>query len=179
MHITLIKHYLVVLQCPVLSSSTAVHYLYSTELCILSPDTMLAGGPLTAAVFLLGLTAVTSGQEEFRVANMFSSGMVLQREPHSPNIWGFGPPNSRVGLNISLGEEFLHITDNVPVTEDGLWSVGLGSWPPGIGYSLHIWLEDTGDLITLSDIAFGDVWVCSGQSNMVLKVTVSFSSPEI
>ena len=98
---------------------------------------------------------------------------VLQREPHSPNIWGFGPPNSKVGLNISLGEEFLHITDNVPVAEDGVWSVGLGSWPPGIGYSLHIWLEDTGDVITLSDVAFGDVWVCSGQSNMVLKVSVS------
>ena len=80
--------------------------------------------------------------------------------------------DTRVGVNISLGEEFLHITDNVPVGEDGVWSVGLGSWPPGIGYSLHIWLEDTGDVITLSDVAFGDVWVCSGQSNMVLKVTV-------
>ena len=141
---------------------------------------MQARGLITLTVLLLGLAAVTSGQGEFRVANMFSSGMVLQREPHSPNIWGFGPPNFHVGVNISLGEEFLHITDNVPVGEDGVWSVGLGSWPPGIGYSLDIWLEETGDIIYLSDIAFGDVWVCSGQSNMVLKVSVSsYSSPDI
>ena len=131
---------------------------------------------MLAGVFLLGLTALTRGQEEFRVANMFSSGMVLQREPHSPNIWGFAPLNTRVGVNISLGEEFLHLTDNVPVGEDGVWSVSLGSWPPGIGYSLHIFLEDTGEVIVLSDIAFGDVWVCSGQSNMVLKVSVSLDS---
>ena len=135
---------------------------------------------MLAGVFLFGLTALTSAQEEFRVANMFSSGMVLQREPHSPNIWGFAPPNTMVGVNISLGEEFLQLTDNVPVGEDGVWSVSLGSWPPGIGYGLHIWLmEDTAEVITLSDIAFGDVWVCSGQSNMVLKVSVSFySCPE-
>ena len=33
-------------------------------------------------------------------------------------------------------------------------------------------LETSGQLITLEDVAFGDVWVCSGQSNMVLKVSV-------
>ena len=160
-----------------LYSSPGLQY----TVCILTVDIMLGGGPLSLPLlltFLLGLTAVTSGQEEFRVANMFSSGMVLQREPHSPNIWGFGPPNSKVGVNISLGEEFLHITDNVPVGADGVWSVGLGSWPAGIGYSLHIWLETTGDVITLSDVAFGDVWVCSGQSNMVLKVKVSYLCPD-
>ena len=131
-------------------------------------------------VWLSLLLGLVRAQQEFRVANMFSSGMVLQREPHSPSIWGFAPLNTRVGVNISLGEEFLQLTDNVPVGEDGVWSVSLGSWPPGIGYGLHIWLmEDTAEVITLSDIAFGDVWVCSGQSNMVLKVSVSFySCPE-
>ena len=115
---------------------------------------------------------LTAAQEEFRVANMFSSGMVLQREPHSPSVWGRAPPNTRVGLNVSLGEESLLVTDHVPVGDDGVWTINVGSWPPGIGYSLHFMLEDTGDIITLNDIAFGDVWVCSGQSNMVLDLTV-------
>ena len=100
---------------------------------------------------------------------------ILQREPHSPNIWGMAPPNTRVGLNISLGEEFLHVTDNVLGGEDGVWTISLGSWPAGVGYSVHIMLEDTGEIISLTDIAFGDVWVCSGQSNMVLKVSVKHS----
>ena len=111
-------------------------------------------------------------QQEFRVANMFSSRMVLQREPHSPSVWGLAPPNTRLGVNISLGSESIHVADHVPVGEDGVWTVSLGKWPPGIGYNLHFMLEDTGDLITLEDISFGDVWVCSGQSNMVLKVSV-------
>ena len=118
---------------------------------------------------------LTAAQEEFRVANMFSSEMVLQREPHSPSVWGRAPPNTRVGLNVSLGEESLLVTDHVPVGDDGVWTINVGSWPPGIGYSLHFinyTPEDTGDIITLDDIAFGDVWVCSGQSNMVLKVSV-------
>merc|ERR1719450_789722 len=125
----------------------------------------------TIFLCLLLCLTISSAQEEFRVANMFSSGMVFQREPHAPNIWGMAPPNTRVGLNISLGEEFLHVTDNVLVGEDGVWTISLGSWPAGVGYSVHIMLEDTGEIISLTDIAFGDVWVCSGQSNMVLKVS--------
>ena len=131
--------------------------------------TMSAVLPTVCLTLLLGLVRA---QQEFRVANMFSSGMVLQREPHSPSVWGLAPPNTRLGVNISLGSESLQLADHVPVGEDGVWTVSLGKWPPGIGYSLHFMLEDTGDLITLEDISFGDVWVCSGQSNMVLKVSV-------
>ena len=130
--------------------------------------------PTVCLTLLLGLVRaqedLVRAQQEFRVANMFSSRMVLQREPHSPSVWGLAPPNTRVGVNISLGSESLQLADHVPVGEDGVWTVSLGKWPPGIGYSLHFMLEDTGDLITLEDISFGDVWVCSGQSNMVLLV---------
>ena len=73
-------------------------------------------------------------QQEFRVANMFSSGMVLQREPHSPSVWGLAPTNTRLGVNISLGSESIQLADHVPVGEDGVWTVSLGKWPPGIGY---------------------------------------------
>jgi len=130
--------------------------------------TMSAVLPTVWLSLLLGLVRA---QQEFRVANMFSSGMVLQREPHSPSVWGLAPPNTRLGVNISLGSESIQVADHVPVGEDGVWTVSLGKWPAGIGYSLHFMLEDTGDLITLEDISFGDVWVCSGQSNMVLKVS--------
>ena len=44
----------------------------------------------------------------------------------------------------------------------------------GTGYSLEVRNNNTGKLqsLTLSDVAFGDVWVCSGQSNMVFVLKV-------
>ena len=44
----------------------------------------------------------------------------------------------------------------------------------GTGYSLEVSNNNTGKLqsLTLSDVAFGDVWVCSGQSNMVFVLKV-------
>ena len=45
---------------------------------------------------------------------------------------------------------------------------------PGTGYSLELSNNNTGNIQTLSltDIAFGDVWLCSGQSNMVFVLKV-------
>ena len=94
--------------------------------------------PTVCLSLLLGLVRaqedLVRAQEEFRVANMFSSRMVLQREPHSPSVWGLAPPNTTVGVNISLDLETLHVADHVPVGEDGVWTVSLGKWPAGIGY---------------------------------------------
>ena len=44
----------------------------------------------------------------------------------------------------------------------------------GTGYSLEVSNNNTGKLqsLTLTDVAFGDVWVCSGQSNMVFVLKV-------
>ena len=120
-------------------------------------------------LIIICLRVSLNGQTEFRVANMFSSGMVLQREPNSPSVWGLAAQGSRVAIDITLNNETEFITENVVVGPDGVWRINLGMWPAGAGYSLHVinFLSDgTSQVVTLADVAFGDVWLCSGQSNM-------------
>ena len=79
-----------------------------------------------------------NGQTEFRVANIFSSHMVLQREPNIPSVWGYATPGSRVTIDITRANETEQVTENVLVGSDEVWRVNLGSWPAGGGYSLHV-----------------------------------------
>ena len=110
---------------------------------------------------------------------MFSDGMVLQREPHTPSIWGRATAGSTVSVTIMLFDDTLATTDTVTTDSQGVWSVSVGSWPAGSGYSLRI-NNEGGEPLIVSDVAFGDVWVCSGQSNMQWTVAgVRDASAEI
>ena len=115
----------------------------------------------------------SSCEEELRLANMFSDGMVLQREPHSPSIWGYAMAGSTVSVTIMLFDDILGTTDTVTTDSQGVWSVSLGSWPPGSGYSLMI-NNDGGEPLLVSDVAFGvNFWVNSN-SNMQNSTQVMF-----
>ena len=57
--------------------------------------------------------------------------MVLQREPHSPSVWGFGPPGSTVSLSLTGPSSQTPANYEGVVGDDGVWSVSLGSWPAG------------------------------------------------
>ena len=72
------------------------------------------------------------------MANIFSSHMVLQREPNIPSVWGYATPGSRVTIDITRANETEQVTENVLVGSDEVWRVNLGSWPAGVGYSLHV-----------------------------------------
>ena len=86
--------------------------------------------------------------------------MVLQRDIEL-NMWGW----ANVGEKITLS--FNKKTVKATTGKDGRWSVELPPMKPGGPYTMTI----KGDnLITLNDILIGDVWFCSGQSNMVLAM---------
>ena len=103
--------------------------------------------------------------QEFQLANMFSDGMVLQRYPHSPSVWGRAAPGSTVTVTVMQFDDILYTSEPVIADEtDGVWSVSVGSWPADTGFSLKF--LNGAEEVTVSDVAFGDVWLCSGQSNM-------------
>jgi sialate O-acetylesterase len=60
--------------------------------------------------------------------------------------------------------------------EDGSWWLNLPPQPAGTGHTIHI--SDGTTEIILEDIAFGDVYLCSGQSNMQLSVAAVFNASE-
>ena len=95
------------------------------------------------------------------VPPLFSDHMVLQRDRPVP-VWGWSAPGSTVTVTIN-GQ-----TQTTTVTEAGSWRVEIGPFPAGGPHVLEIAGEAsiTSRSATFSDVLFGDVWLCSGQSNM-------------
>ena len=90
----------------------------------------------------------------------FTAHAVLQRDCALP-VWGTAQPGSAV--TVALDDQRLSATaDN----QSGRWQVTFPAQrEPGLGHTLRATGPD-GESTTLEDIAIGDVWLCSGQSNM-------------
>lgn len=85
--------------------------------------------------------------------------MVLQRDVPAP-VWGWADPGENV--SVSIGAQ----TKQAVTAGDGTWRVVLDPMPAGGPHQLTI--EGT-NTIVVSDVLVGEVWVCSGQSNMVVR----------
>ena len=91
---------------------------------------------------------------------IFGDHMVLQRQQTNP-VWGTADPGESIILKIH--GQYHTTTANA----DGEWRVMLNPLPTGGPYEMIIEATNT---ITLDDILSGEVWLCSGQSNMVRAV---------
>lgn len=110
------------------------------------------------SVLLLVLTSIigTVAKAEVRLPSVFADHMVLQRGQEVP-VWGWANPRERVQISF-LGEEYRTKAD-----ENGKWKLVLPRMKAGGPYEMQIEGKNT---ITLKDIMIGEVWLCSGQSNM-------------
>ncbi|HEY8935328.1 MAG TPA: sialate O-acetylesterase [Cyclobacteriaceae bacterium] len=97
---------------------------------------------------------------QVRVPRLISDGMVLQRDKPI-QIWGWASANENV--TISLNNKSYKTTADAK----GDWSVNLPSFKAGGPYTMTITASNT---ITINDILIGDVWICSGQSNMEISM---------
>jgi sialate O-acetylesterase len=95
-----------------------------------------------------------------RLPKLISDGMVLQRDTHV-KIWGWATPSEHVSIAIDK-HTYTTIAD-----ANGNWSVSLDPCKAGGPYSMSVKGENS---ITIKNIMFGEVWVCSGQSNMELPI---------
>jgi len=126
---------------------------------------------------LLGLQLARCQDQEFRLGSLLSDGVVLQREQGEvmPRLWGRGTPGHTVVAVLDQGEEPL-VQDMGAVGEDGSWSGHLATGDRvGAGYTLQVTATDpdsgeTSGQVELVDVSLGEVWVCSGQSNMGFTV---------
>ena len=89
----------------------------------------------------------------------FTSHAVIQRDCPVP-VWGVATPGARVTVRIDQQHAVA-----ATAGDDGKWSVELPAQrKPGAGHTLTA--TSGKSEVTLDDIAIGDVWLCSGQSNM-------------
>ncbi len=107
--------------------------------------------------FVLAACMPIGLQAEVKLASIFSDHAVLQRDKPLP-IWGWANPGEEV--TVSLGAQ----SARTKAGGDGKWQVELpGQAATGIALDLIISGSNT---ITRKDVLLGDVWLCSGQSNM-------------
>lgn len=102
------------------------------------------------------------------VSPVFSDHMVLQRD--KPNtIWGWTKPNTEVHLEVGgNGNQTLS-------GHDGRWSIQFTPPPAGGPYTVVL---DGPERLELRDVLVGDVWLCSGQSNMEFSLARSNGGDE-
>jgi sialate O-acetylesterase len=97
---------------------------------------------------------------EVRLPQLISNSMVLQRDTKL-NIWGWASPGEKIIIKFA-GKTFRTITD-----AGGKWLIIIPPMKYGGPFTMEI---KANNLIVLNDILIGDVWFCSGQSNMVLNM---------
>ncbi|NXH24854.1 SIAE acetylesterase, partial [Myiagra hebetior] len=102
-------------------------------------------------------------------ASYYGDHMVLQKKPSGAVVWGHGELGAVVTVTLS-GAGGLIITEKTAQVKgpSGTWTTVLDPMDQGGPYVLTA--EQGLENVTLRDIYFGDVWLCSGQSNMAMTV---------
>lgn len=103
---------------------------------------------------------------------VFGDHMVIQRDRPVP-VWGRAPAHSSV--SVALGEN----RRTTRADADGHWRVELPALPASaVGQSLTVRASE-GPPLELRDVVCGDVWLCSGQSNMRWRVEQAAEADEL
>lgn len=109
---------------------------------------------ICAIVAFIGLTA----NAKVKLPQFFSDNMVLQQQTEC-NIWGWAEPGKKIQVNTSWDKKSQMAT----ARKDGYFSVKVKT--PEAGGPYTIVFRD-GDVVMLNNVMIGEVWICSGQSNM-------------
>src|SRR5579863_9351485 len=123
---------------------------------------------LCALVALFALAVPVSAQGNSASTDLpflcplFSDNMVLQRDHEDP-VWGWTTPGAKVKV------QFAGKTTTATAGLDGKWTALVGPLPAGGPYTMGISGPQT---VHLSNILMGDVWLCGGQSNMEVSVSM-------
>ena len=116
--------------------------------------------------FMLGLLLIAadsnSQDSAFRLASLFTDNMVLQQKSDVP-VWGKGSPGTNIVLRSSWGK-----IASSRVAADSTWVTKLRTPGAGGPYTLTIRFNDAS--LTIRNVMVGEVWLCSGQSNMQMPV---------
>jgi sialate O-acetylesterase len=107
--------------------------------------------------------------------------MVLQRAPQKAVVWGYGD-GQNVSITLKMNTKLYHTTSylsSVQSSDESIWSVTLGAESEEGPFQLvatQRLVNGSRISISLNDVLFGDVWLCSGQSNMGFSVQRMFNS---
>src|SRR3972149_9442486 len=115
------------------------------------------------AVIFSFLTLINSTEKTtMEIPSIFSDNMVLQQNS-TASFWGKAEPRIKVNINASWGES---ATTNV--NDDGSWLAKIKTPSAGGPFEVNLTVGDS--TIIYKNILIGEVWLCSGQSNMEMPL---------
>ncbi len=125
---------------------------------------------LLAAILLsvlFGVMSFTAGAAEgsLRLASVFTDHLVLQRDT-TVLVWGWAAPGSKVAVSGSWNKKSV---SSAVTGSDGRWECLLETPEAGGPYSLSVAAGK--EKVVLEDVMSGEVWLCTGQSNMEMFVS--------
>lgn len=129
---------------------------YMSKKIILTFLTLVSLGLHTA----IGQNKPTPAQ--LRLPRLISDGMVLQRDVRL-TVWGWADPGEKITVRFQ-DKSYKTVTDAL-----GRWQVKVPPRPAGGPYTMEISGKTH---LSVKDILLGDVWFCSGQSNMVHQLNI-------
>ena len=119
---------------------------------------------VTIVLALFGLSTVNTVHADVRLPAIFSDHMVLQAEVALP-VWGWAEPGEKVTVACA-GQ-----AKTTTTATDGTWKVTLDPLPARLEPAE---LAVNGmNALTVRDVLVGEVWLCSGQSNMAMSVSIA------
>ncbi|KDN56507.1 sialate O-acetylesterase [Flavobacterium seoulense] len=111
------------------------------------------------------LVILTSFQvkAKIKLPALFSDNMMLQQQSNAP-IWGWADKNQNVKITTSWDAK----TYDVKADKNGKWKLALQT--PVAGGPYEISVSDAAETKSIKNILIGEVWLCSGQSNMEMPL---------
>lgn len=130
---------------------------------------MKQGIKIRILTMVLGFVS-TALWAEVRLPSIFTDNMVLQQNTNA-RFWGTSDPQEKITIYASWGSEL-----NVSADREGKWSVEVPT-PAGSHTPQQLIFKGT-NTVYLKNVLIGEVWLCSGQSNMGWPVKQSTNSYE-
>jgi sialate O-acetylesterase len=130
---------------------------------------------MVAAMLVMGSCSQTRNEAEesgLKMSQMYSDGMVLQRD--IPLVIK-GHANAGERVKVTLEGPFGTMTRKAKASAAGEWSVRFKPLEAAVGITLTI-EGNGGNTLAYDNVAAGEVWLCSGQSNMYFRVWESVDS---
>lgn len=119
-------------------------------------------------ILLLTLTALSDVSGEVRMPGIFSDNMVLQQQTQV-KLWGWADGGT-VTIHTAWNERSYTVTPD----DEGRWSLRVQTPAAGGPYTITV---SDGKKLALNNVMIGEVWICSGQSNMAMPLKGYMSQP--
>ncbi|TDD97811.1 sialate O-acetylesterase [Flavobacterium cellulosilyticum] len=116
---------------------------------------------IIAIVMILGMTQANA---KIKLPALFSDDMMLQQQSNAP-IWGWADKNDKLTITTSWDSKKYEVKAN----NEGKWNLNVKT--PAAGGPFTIEVKQANETIVIKNVLIGEVWLCSGQSNMEMPLS--------